>query len=106
MDASLKNIAMVLVVLSLAFLGYYVFIQKDTSSLALEGNAVSQELFANVQKYGERRNQLDQIKLDTSIFSDELFLSLKGYPREIPDQTIGRKNPFDKSNPTKTNSPH
>lgn len=104
MNGSLKNVAIVLVVLSLAFLGYYFFVQTDNSALSLDGSAVSEDLFVDVQKYEERRNQLNKIKLDTTIFTDQLFTSLKGYPRNIPDQEIGRDNPFDGYIPSKTES--
>lgn len=104
MNASLKNVAMILVVLSLAFFGYYFFVQTDNSALSLNGSVVSDDLFVDVQKYEERRNQLNKIKLDTTIFTDQLFISLKGYPRNIPDQDVGRDNPFDSYIPSKTES--
>lgn len=102
MNASLKNIAVVLVALSLVFLGYYFYSQTDSTSLSLGSSAVSADLFADVQKYEERRNQLNSIKLDTTIFTDQLFMSLTGYSREIPEQTTGRNNPFDSYIPSKT----
>lgn len=104
MNASLKNITTILIVLSMAFLGYYLFLQNDNSALSLDGSAVSEDLFADVQKYEERRNQLNKIKLDTTIFTDQLFTSLTGYPRDIPDQKTGRTNPFDKYIPSKNDA--
>lgn len=94
MDNTLiKNITVALVVLTMAFLGYYLFTMRDEITLS-SGTATGQDLFGDVQKYAERRQVLDQVKLDTSVFSDERFLSLKGYTPTIPVYQEGRQNPF------------
>lgn len=94
MDNTLiKNITVALVVLTMAFLGYYLFTMRDEITLS-GGTATDQDLFGDVQKYAERRQVLDQIKLDTSLFSDERFLSLKGYTPAVPVFQEGRQNPF------------
>ena len=38
--------------------------------------------------------KLDSTKLDTSIFSDPVFSSLKDFGVEIASQPVGRRNPF------------
>ena len=96
-NSSLKNVTTILVILTAAFLGYYLFVQKDQSELALEGSGEVEKLFADVQKYTERRQQLDRIKLRTELFTDERFRSLVGYSTEVPEQPIGRENPFDEA---------
>jgi hypothetical protein len=97
MESSLKNIVSILAIATCAFLGYYIFVQKDINTLALDGGAVTAELFVDVQKYIERRAVLDAIAMDTSIFSDERFRSLVGYPTDIVEQPVGRTNPFDEA---------
>ncbi len=95
MDNSLiKNITIVLVILTLAFLGYYLFTMKDEINLSGTSSTANQDLFGDVQKYAERRQVLDQIKLDTTLFSDERFLSLRGYTPTTPTFQEGRLNPF------------
>ncbi len=96
---SLKNVTTILVLLTAAFLGYYLFAQKDQADLALEGGGTVAELFAQVQKYIERNQQLQRITLNTEMLSDERFRSLVGYPTEVPEQPIGRENPFDEAVP-------
>jgi hypothetical protein len=96
-NSSLKNVTTLLVIFTAAVLGYYLFVQKDQSELSLEGGGVVEGLFADVQKYTERRQQLDRIRLDTSLFTDERFRSLVGYSTEVPEQPIGRENPFDEA---------
>ena len=96
MDSTLKNIAVILAIFTLAFVGYYFFIQKDTTSLALESNSISQDLFADVQRYIERREVLDRVKFDTTIFMDERFNNFVDYTQIEPVKPQpGRDNPFD-----------
>ncbi len=95
MEGSQKNIVAILVLATVAFLGYYLYSQKDQVELALEGSAATEEVFVDVQRYIERRSVLDAITLDTSIFAEERFRSLVGYPTEVKEQPIGRPNPFD-----------
>lgn len=96
MDSTLKNIAVILVIFTLAFVGYYFFIQKDKTSLDLQADSISQDLFADVQKYIERREVLDRVKLDTTIFMDERFNNFVDYtPVEAVKPESGRDNPFD-----------
>lgn len=92
---SLKNITSILVVATVAFLGYYLFIQKDATDLALEEGGTVASLFAQVQKYIDRNRELQRIKLDTEMLNDERFRSLVGYSAEVPEQEVGRDNPFD-----------
>ena len=103
MDSTVKNIAIVLLLLTFAFIGYYLFIQKDQTELSISGADVSQELFTNVQKYVERRTVLDKVKLDLGILSDNRFRGLVSYTTPIVEQPIGRENPFDKINPAQVN---
>ena len=96
MDSTLKNIAVILVIFTLAFAGYYFFIQKNKTSLGLESDSISQDLFADVQRYIERREVLSRVKFDTSIFMDERFSNFVDYtPIEPVKPSAGRDNPFD-----------
>ena len=95
MDSTLKNIAVILIIFTLAFVGYYFFIKKD-DALSLDSGSISQDLFADVQRYIARREVLDRVRLDTAIFSDERFVNLVDYTLEDPEKPEqGRTNPFD-----------
>ncbi len=92
MDSSLvKNITAILLIATCAFIGYYLFAQKDATTLTTE-NVVS---FADVQKYINRGEVLDKVRLDTTIFADPKFNSLQGFPRDEVVKPTGRPNPFD-----------
>lgn len=96
MDSTLKNVSVILIIFTLAFVGYYFFIQKDDATLGLDSGSISQDLFADVQKYIARREVLDKVKLDTTIFADERFDNLVDYsPEEAVMPKPGRENPFD-----------
>jgi hypothetical protein len=99
---SLKNVTTILVLCTIAFLGYYLFVQKDQTELTSGDGAVA-ELLGQVQKYIERNQQLQRISLNTEMLSDERFRSLTGYPTEIPEQPVGRENPFDRAVPSSNN---
>lgn len=95
MDSTIKNITIIMLILSFAFLGYYLYAQKDAINLSGEAG-VGQDLFAKVQKYIERRNILDQVSLDTTILKDQRFISAVSYSSEVVEQKVKRENPFDK----------
>jgi hypothetical protein len=96
MDSTLKNVAVILVIFTLAFVGYYFFIQKDKTALGLDSGSINQDLFADVQRYIGRREVLDKVKLDTAIFKDERYNTLIDYtPEEAVMPEPGRDNPFD-----------
>lgn len=95
MDKSIKNVITLLVVATVAIGGYYFFVVKDAADLVSGDPALSDELFASVQKYGERRTLINQIQLNTQLFNDTQFRSLRSFdvPGVMPPKT--KANPFD-----------
>lgn len=93
MSPAFKKITIALVVLTVAYAGYYFFTQVDTMPTA-EGE-LTPESFAKVQKYIERRDILQQVTLDTSLFNDPRFRSFVGYTGQEATYKPGRINPFD-----------
>lgn len=94
MNSTLKNIATVLVLFTVAAGGYYFFIKKDSIELNLDGGATG-DLFVDVQKYIERRELLNSVSLDTTLFNDQRFRSLVYFSTEGAPLEVGRSNPFD-----------
>lgn len=96
MDSTLKNVAVILIIFTLAFVAYYFFIQKDNAATSLDSGSLNQDLFADVQRYIGRREVLDKVKLDTALFQDGRFNNLVDYtPVEPVSPSQGRANPFD-----------
>ncbi|HXK38366.1 MAG TPA: hypothetical protein VJ579_04850 [Candidatus Paceibacterota bacterium] len=96
MKQTLFDMLIVMVVPALIFVGY----------ITMHNIGGTQELIqtitgGNVPKADEpgarttlALNELDKIQLDSSIFSLTEFKSLKFSQATIPDEPIGRKNPF------------
>lgn len=80
----------VAVVLVLA-LSYYLWTSSGSTSALLtstEGSSpLSQEILTTL-------GQLHTIRLDSSVFSDPVFVSLNDFSETIPPQQAGRRNPF------------
>lgn len=92
---STKSIAFLIIFAIIVFgAGYYYKTKyaptEDTSDINIA--------VASTQKIGAKTlillNQVNSLNLDTSIFDNEIFRNLKEYPVLIPDQPVGRINPF------------
>lgn len=86
-----KNIVIIGIVLAAAAVLYYFYSSGGSSALltssAEQESPVSQEVL-------ETLGNLRSIKLDNSIFSDPLFISLSDFGVNIPPAAAGRRNPF------------
>jgi hypothetical protein len=94
MDFIKKNMVLLLGILGifLALVVYLNFFSGENTAALLAVNAdstspVSQELLTTL-------TNLHTIKLDTTIFSSPVFLSLTPFGVEIPPESVGRRNPF------------
>lgn len=81
----------IVVTLLVAGLGYYVWSSGGSSALLTTNtdgaSPLSQEILTTL-------SQINNIRLDPSIFSDPTFLSLTDFGVTIPPQNAGRRNPF------------
>lgn len=89
-----KNIGVVLAILVAVFaLVIYLNYFSGSSSVELltstgdETGSASTDLLATL-------SNLHSIKLNNSIFSDPVFLSLTSFGVELPLESVGRRNPF------------
>ena len=64
------------------------FLSSDSSDLQLQQLLVSSQLFV------DRSRTLSEIDLDTTLFQDPVFNSLKAYSPPPGDFGVGRSNPF------------
>ena len=100
MTQVLKNILVLGAFIAVVVLGYYLFTQRDSTTLSfVKGSDVSPELLAKTSVFIVRRAKLEGLTLDTSMFTDPSFTSLRSYTTEIPEQTVGRTNLFDAASP-------
>ena len=106
MTQTLKNLLVLIAFVVLVALGYYLFTQNDSSVLSLvKSTDVSPDLLAKTSVFIARRAELEGLALDTSLFTNPSFTSLRSYTTEIPDQTTGRTNIFDAANPVPPAAP-
>lgn len=88
-----QNVLILLVVIVAGFIAYSIFFAHPEaaplteSSVAAAENPVDQELIALLLT-------LHSISLDTTLFTDPKFTSLKDFTRELVPEPVGRPNPF------------
>ncbi len=96
MSSTMKNITIALVLITVAFVGYYMYAQNGAESG--EGDmSLTQDMLTNTQVFIERRALLDKTTIDTEIFSDPVFKSYKTFNTPILEESVGRPNPFGKT---------
>ena len=95
MSNTAKNLIVILGLITVAFAGYFMFTQQSATTLRFSTNdQVLQNMLSNSQLFIERRQQLEQVTLDTAFFEDERFGSLRSFDKPIVEQPIGRSDPF------------
>jgi hypothetical protein len=94
MNKSLTNIIVLIGIVITSVAGYVLFSQ-DLVPLASNADDLQlQQLLASSQLFIERSQTLSEIDMDTSIFQDEVFNSLKSYSPSPNEFQVGRSNPF------------
>ncbi len=95
MSPLMKNITVALITITLAFAGYYMYSQNKNSGLNSDNPVSStQDMLISTQIFIERRTLLDQVDLDTRVFSDPLFSSYRSFSKPLNQEAVGRNNPF------------
>lgn len=93
MSPIIKNIIVVLVIAGVGFFGYNYLTRTDTA-----GDALIKQESVNTGKMGAEvltaLNQLKTLKLDSSIFKDDVFVSLQDFSKPLNPEPVGRVNPF------------
>lgn len=96
MSGAAKNLIMILGLATIAFAGYFLYQQQVASQLDTSATS-DQELEAmliKTQVFMARRQALDSVTIDESVFENEVFRSLRTYTRELSSMPVGRDNPF------------
>lgn len=95
MGNSLKNITVILGLVTIAFGGYYLFTQYSSSQSEFDFNEQTmQNMLNNTSVFIDHRTTLDSIKLDLGLFEDQRFISLRDFSTPIEESPVGRPNPF------------
>lgn len=86
------NISIVLLLATLAYVGYYFYSQPASN---IPNTATLESMLANTHVFIERRQVLDEVNMDVSLLEDIRFRSLQSFTEPIVEQEVGRPNPFD-----------
>ena len=97
MTQKIKQIIIGAVIIIIAFIGFKMFFSKgsvtNTDSTLGTEQATAQD-FIDGQIILATLDKLDKIELDDTIFSNDIFVSLVSFSRELDPQNRERKNPF------------
>ncbi len=100
MSQTLKNILIFGALFIMVLFGYYIFANRDAMMLSFTtATSDTSDLLSKTQVFITRRADLESRLLDTSLFSNERFTSLRSYHVGVPEQTLGRRNIFDSAVP-------
>ena len=88
-------IVIILIVLGAGAYFYFQGTPSDSaSSLSSSATAESTDASAVGTRVLSLLNQINSLKIDTSIFNSLVYRSLVDYSITIPEQNVGRPNPF------------
>lgn len=79
---------------TVAFVGYYFYSTNESSTLQLGDSAVTPEVQANAELFLARLSILSAISLETEVFDNKVFQSYQAFTLPLPEQNVGRTNPF------------
>jgi hypothetical protein len=95
MGNTIKNLATILGIATVAFGAYYFYVQKSATGLdAQTAEQSMQTMLAKTSVFISHSQELDQISLDLSLLEDERFRSLQSASSPLQEQPVGRPNPF------------
>ncbi|MFA7252438.1 MAG: hypothetical protein WC027_01120 [Candidatus Paceibacterota bacterium] len=93
MTQKIKQIIIAVIVIIVAFVGFKMFFGNSSDEALVEDKASSAQ-FVDGQAILFLLGKLNQVTLDTSIFTSSVFTSLESFERPVEDQAISRNNPF------------
>ncbi len=98
MTPKLKKIILIILIIGILFVVYSVFIKKDPEADSLLNSSAKQKTYGDTKLIGNQISQalfrLESIKLDKTIFTNKVYLSLTDRSQTISDEPVGRLNPF------------
>ena len=94
MESVTKNIIVVLTLFTLLFAAYYFYTQQPSSFSFSQTGADIQQMRSQAQVFIERGEIIEQVVIDTSLFSSLPFNQLRSYTSPVQPQLTGRPNPF------------
>ena len=97
MSPLVRNILLAVTLAAIVSLGYFIFFRADDSQLLTNnssGVAGEGDILIENEIFLGRLQELQTLKIDSSIFNDVRFVSLFNFRRDLVDEKTGRPNPF------------
>jgi hypothetical protein len=96
MDSSLKNIVVLLIIITIGFAGYYMFVQTNVteSTDTTDNTYLKEDMYNNTQLFIEYRTKLNSVVINDLVFENPLFNSYHNFTQPINTQNVSRSNPF------------
>ncbi len=94
MSQKVKNIILGIALVVVLFIGYSLFFPRQAEGpllVSLQAPAGGQTV---VQEFLALLETLNNLRLDTTIFEDRVFNSLKDESVQLQEEPRGRRNPF------------
>lgn len=91
---SLKNTIIMVSIVVVAFLLFFYFSGKDTPEGTLTLDQSSPQSSADAARILNLLNQIQSLRIDTSLFKATAYQTLVDYSVTIPEVPVGRPNPF------------
>jgi hypothetical protein len=99
-NKSSKKVLIIIIAIVVVAIGYYLYSSGDSEvAVDQDSSLVTQSAdFGETQIVGARvlslLNQISSLNIDDSIFQSAAYKSLVDYTISIPEQNVGRQNPF------------
>lgn len=94
MSNTLKNLLIILGVITISYAGYYLYTSRSFTTSSGPDDAEYQAMLTRTQAFITRSQELNQMRLDFSVFEESAFSNLQSYSLPEEDITAGRSNPF------------
>ena len=98
MTPKLKKIILIVLALIVLFVIYAVFIKKAPEGDVLVKSDTATQTSTDARLLGTKISQallrIEQIKLDKSVFTSDIYKSLRDRSVAITEEPMGRSNPF------------
>jgi len=97
MSPLVRNILLAATLAAIVSLGYFIFFRADNSALltnSATGALGETDVLVENEMFLGRLQELQTLKIDSSIFNDVRFVSLFNFRRDLVDEKTGRPNPF------------
>jgi hypothetical protein len=91
MSNLLKNLLIALVLSLVLFMGYIVFLRDGAGD---DERFFSEQAALESENILSMLNEIKRTKVDASLFSNPLFLSLRDFRIDLGSEPTGRTNPF------------